>query len=116
MIKINFSAIKLAILMSGGLSVASLGQSTLAQDLLQGQANQAPALELPTTLAPAAPIYSEVQPVAEPGWYPYVIARGADRAIIESTPIELRPYRPFHFYGNTVRRNYYRGNTSPFRQ
>ena len=38
--------------------------------------------------------------------YP-IIARGAQREIIQSTPIELRPNRPFHFYGNTVRRNHY---------
>ena len=45
----------------------------------------------------------------EPGWSPYVIARGPERQIIQSTPMELRPYRPLHFYGNTVRRTYYRG-------
>ena len=49
----------------------------------------------------------------ESGWYPYVIARGQDRAVIENTPIELRPNRPFHFYGNSVRRVYYRGNQMP---
>ena len=45
---------------------------------------------------------------AQTGFYPYVIARPQDRAKIRSTPIEKRPYRPLHFYGNTVRRNYYR--------
>ncbi len=50
---------------------------------------------------------------AEPNWYPYVIARGADRAKIQNTPMELRPYRPMHFYGNTVRRTYYRGTPAP---
>ncbi len=49
----------------------------------------------------------------EPTWYPYVIARGDDRARIETTPIEFRPYRPLHFYGNTVRRTYYRGTPVP---
>ena len=49
----------------------------------------------------------------EPTWYPYVVARGQDRFVIENTPIELRPYRPFHFYGNTVRRIHYRGNPMP---
>lgn len=49
----------------------------------------------------------------EPSWYPYVIARGQDRMVIEDTPMELRPYRPFHFYGNTVRRIHYRGNPMP---
>ena len=43
-------------------------------------------------------------------WYPYVIARGEDRAVIQNTPIELRPNRPLHFYGNIVRRNVARGN------
>lgn len=47
----------------------------------------------------------------EPGWYPYVIARGYDRAVIQSTPMTQRPYRPMHIYGNTVRRSYYRGNS-----
>ncbi|MEM7783899.1 MAG: hypothetical protein AAF939_06515 [Planctomycetota bacterium] len=37
-------------------------------------------------------------------WYPYTIARGKDRDIIKSMPIESRPNRPLHFYGNTVRR------------
>lgn len=49
----------------------------------------------------------------EPTWYPYVIARGDDRARIEATPMEFRPYRPLHFYGNTVRRTYYRGTPVP---
>ena len=32
-------------------------------------------------------------------WYPYVIARGADRALIRQTPMEYRPNRPMHFWG-----------------
>ena len=47
---------------------------------------------------------------AEPGWSPVVIATGEYRESIKSLPIEQRPYRPFHFYGNTIRRNHYRGN------
>ena len=43
-------------------------------------------------------------------WYPYVIARGADRVAIQSTPMACRPYRPMHFYGNAVRRSYFRGS------
>jgi hypothetical protein len=39
----------------------------------------------------------------ETGYYPYVIARGMDRQIIRNMPIENRPTRPLHFYGNTVR-------------
>ncbi len=56
-----------------------------------------------------------VQPARaeEPGWSPVVIARGPQRAQIEATPIELRPYRPLHFYGNTLRRMHYRGTALP---
>ena len=46
----------------------------------------------------------------EPEWYPYTIARGDAATVIKNTPIQLRPNRPFHFYGNAVRREYYRGN------
>jgi len=49
----------------------------------------------------------------EPDWYPRVIAPPEMRPIIQATPMELRPYRPLHFWGNTVRRNYYRGNPLP---
>ena len=49
----------------------------------------------------------------EPGWLGVVIARGELREQIESTPILDRPYRPLHFYGNTVRRNHYRGAPAP---
>ncbi|MFG0290271.1 MAG: hypothetical protein ACF8CQ_18980 [Rhodopirellula sp. JB044] len=49
---------------------------------------------------------------ASPGWSPVIIARGAYRDQIKSMPIEQRPNRPFHFYGNTVRRRHYRG-TAP---
>lgn len=50
---------------------------------------------------------------AEPGWSPVIVATGDYRQRIESMPIEQRPYRPLHFYGNTVRRNYYRGTPIP---
>ncbi len=50
-----------------------------------------------------------VRPAGAPtGWYPYVIAREQDRDCLRSTPIELRPYRPLHFYGNAVRRSIHR--------
>ena len=51
---------------------------------------------------------------AEPKWYPYVVARGADRIAIQNTPMHERPYRPMHIYGNAVRRNYHRGYSVPF--
>ncbi len=42
------------------------------------------------------------------GWSPRIIATGEFKEKIEATPIELRPNRPLHFYGNTVRRRHYR--------
>ncbi|MEL6898112.1 MAG: hypothetical protein AAFP90_18595, partial [Planctomycetota bacterium] len=45
-----------------------------------------------------------------PGFMPFVVAPYHMRAEIKSTPIHKRPNRPLHFYGNTVRRQYYRGN------
>jgi hypothetical protein len=50
---------------------------------------------------------------SEPPWSPVVIARGEYRQQIEGTPIHERPYRPLHVYGNTVRRQYYRGSALP---
>jgi hypothetical protein len=49
----------------------------------------------------------------EPGWSGTVIARGTQREQIEAMDILERPYRPLHFYGNTVRRQYYRGRSLP---
>ncbi len=49
----------------------------------------------------------------EPGWYGRVILPESQRKIIEATPIINRPYRPLHFYGNTVRRRYYHGRALP---
>ena len=49
----------------------------------------------------------------EPGWWGVVFAQGEQQRRIEATPILERPYRPFHFYGNTVRRQFYRGTPLP---
>lgn len=59
----------------------------------------------------AAPAYRS--PVSEPGWAPQVVMRGEDRERLQATPILERPYRPLHFYGNTVRRMHYRGTPLP---
>lgn len=37
-------------------------------------------------------------------WYPYVVARREDRDWIRNTPIDCRPNRPLHIWGNTRRR------------
>jgi hypothetical protein len=52
-------------------------------------------------------------PANEPRWTGPVVARGQTRQEIETTPMVHRPYRPFHFYGNTMRRQYYRGWPTP---
>jgi len=39
-----------------------------------------------------------------PSRYPYIIVRPEDRAWLSGLPVEMRPNRPLHFYGNTVRR------------
>ncbi|MCA9148366.1 MAG: hypothetical protein KDA92_03655 [Planctomycetales bacterium] len=49
----------------------------------------------------------------EPGWASEIVAGGVTRQAIESTPMINRPYRPLHFYGNTVRRIHYRGTALP---
>ena len=43
------------------------------------------------------------------GFDPRVITFGAEREKIQATPIQQRPYRPLHVYGNTVRRRQSRG-------
>ena len=50
---------------------------------------------------------------AEPNWIPVVFATGDLKERIDSTHILHRPYRPLHFYGNTVRRLHYRGRALP---
>ncbi len=60
------------------------------------------------------PIFTADESIAQqPGWSPNVIATGKERDQIRATPIEQRPYRPLHFYGNTVRRIHYRGTPLP---
>ncbi len=49
----------------------------------------------------------------EPTWSHEIIAVGTRRQQLTSLPIERRPYRPLHVYGNTVRRWYYRGAVLP---
>ena len=55
--------------------------------------------------------YSSVE--AQTGWNPRVIVSAAEREQLKKTPIHLRPNRPLHFYGNTVRRQYYRNHPAP---
>ena len=49
----------------------------------------------------------------EPGWTSGVIKVGNDRTQSRNTHILHRPYRPLHFYGNTVRRMHYKNRMLP---
>ncbi len=49
----------------------------------------------------------------EPGWTHGVLLFGEEKAKKDATPILERNYRPLHFYGNTIRRQYYRGTAVP---
>ena len=42
------------------------------------------------------------------GFDPRIITFGETREQIKSTPIEQRPYRPLHVYGNSLRRRHAR--------
>ena len=77
-----------------------------------------PAFCRPAALALAAGglFFSVVGPVeaadaASRGVSLKVITFGEERAQLQSTPIEQRPYRPLHFYGNRVRRQSRRSST-----
>lgn len=60
------------------------------------------AFTLPTDVAVAA------SAARQTGFDPRIVTFGEAREDIKSTPIEKRPYRPLHVYGNTVRRRHYR--------
>lgn len=45
-----------------------------------------------------------VAEAANTGFDPRIIMFGEAREQIQNTPIEQRPYRPLHVYGNTLRR------------
>jgi len=65
--------------------------------------------------ATAATANSSATPATSngPGWLGVVVARGELKQQIDSTPIVERPNRPLHFYGNAVRRKYYRAASLP---
>ena len=56
---------------------------------------------------------SSVPAIAQTGFDPRIVVFGDEREKIENTPIEQRPNRPLHFYGNTVRRRRYRTVSQP---
>ncbi len=58
---------------------------------------------------PTAPLVNH----PEPAWAHGIVLHGEERDEVKSKPVTERPYRPLHFYGNTVRRVYYRGTPIP---
>jgi len=68
-----------------------------------------------TLLTPLSTETSSVPALAQTGFDPRIIVFGEEREKIESTPIEQRPNRPLHFYGNTIRRRHYRNVSQPSR-
>ncbi len=56
--------------------------------------------------AQAAAQFRGVPAFSSPAYYPFVIALPQDRQWIRNTPIEQRPTRPLHIYGNRVRQSY----------
>ena len=67
-------------------------------------------LLLPTVIAALAVSLPETALAArQTGFDPRVVTFGAEREQIKGTPIEKRPYRPLHVYGNSVRRRQTRG-------
>lgn len=65
-------------------------------------------LLVPVALAALSIPLPETRAASPTGFDPRVITFGAEREQIKSTPIEKRPYRPLHVYGNAVRRRTYR--------
>lgn len=56
---------------------------------------------------------SDSLPSLASGFDPRVITFGSERDEIKSIPIEKRPYRPLHVYGNSIRRRHGRSVTAP---
>ncbi len=61
------------------------------------------------TVAVALSYAAEAQAAPPTGWDSTIILRGQERTAVKSMPIEKRPMRPLHIYGNAVRRMDYRG-------
>jgi len=71
-------------------------------------------LSLATFVVGMATVFCADESLAQqPDWSPTIIVRGEERQQIRATPIQQRPNRPLHFYGNTVRRIHHRGTPLP---
>lgn len=61
-----------------------------------------------TALMAAAVLPCPTADAAGTGFDPRIVTFGETREQIKATPIEQRPYRPLHVYGNTLRRRHSR--------
>ena len=62
-------------------------------------------LLLPVAVATLSiPVPESACVASQTGFDPRIVTFGAEREQIKSIPIEKRPYRPLHVYGNSVRR------------
>ena len=64
----------------------------------------------------AAVAAASVAPASGENFDPRVVTFGSERDQIKSLPIEKRPNRPLHVYGNTVRRRHGRSAASNARR
>jgi hypothetical protein len=55
-------------------------------------------------VAIALGVAGETQSAPPVGWDSTIILRGQERSAVKSMPIDKRPMRPLHIYGNTIRR------------
>ena len=60
----------------------------------------------------AAAAVATAAPAAGAGFDPHVVTFGSERDQIKSIPIEKRPNRPLHVYGNSIRRRHDRAMQS----
>ncbi len=70
---------------------------------------------LTAALMTAAVLSESAGLAAGTGFDPRVITFGETREQIKATPIEQRPYRPLHVYGNSLRRRHSRSGPGPAR-
>lgn len=104
------------------LLIASIVLIGLAHQDLNGQElttplakNSGPVNQIETgflSRSAPTPVFNSFETM--PSRYPFVIARPEDRSWLNSLPIEMRPNRPLHFYGNTLRRIDQNGRASRF--
>ncbi|QEG25265.1 hypothetical protein [Mariniblastus fucicola] len=89
---------------SGPAPTVAVSPTDTLNPVISDSVGQLPSVAAPMSYTSALPYANSASYRSHTGWYPYVIARPADRDWIRETPIELRPNRPLHFWGNSRRR------------